>query len=121
MIVCSAASRSCCAVRIVDIHDAIERAARAGAFKQAALGGEIILHGVVKIEMIAGQIGEDGHGEAAAPQAIERQRVRAAFQHRVRPAFPHDFGEEALQVQRFRRGGFGRIGFQRSAIFDGAE
>ena len=69
--------------------------ARAGAFKQAALGGEIVLHGVVKIEMVAGEIGEDGRGEAAAPQAIERQRVRAGFEHRVRAAFAHDFGEES--------------------------
>ena len=83
--VCSATLRSCLAVRIVDIDDAASERSGAGAFKQAALGCEIVLHRVVKIEMIARQIGEDGSRKAATPQTIERQGVRTAFQNRVVP------------------------------------
>ena len=56
------------AVGVVHVDDASVGSARAGAFEQAALGGEIILEGVVKIEMVAGEIGEDGGGEMATPQ-----------------------------------------------------
>src|SRR4029077_8068418 len=109
------------AIGVVNIDDAAARRSRAGTLKQASLGGEIILHGVVEIEMIARQIGENGNGKAAAPKTIEGQRVRTAFQNRVRAARPDDFGKETLQIERFGRGGSGRIGFERRAIFDGAE
>ena len=109
------------AVGVVHIDDARARGARAGAFEQAALGGEVLLEGLVKIEMVAREIGEDGGGEPATPQAIQRQRVRTGFQHGVRAAGVNDLGEKALQVQRFRRGGGGRTRCSRRAIDDGAE
>ena len=109
------------AVGVVDIDNAAARAACACAFKQAALGGEIIFHGVVEIEMITGQICEDARSKTTAPKAIKGKRVRTAFQNGVGAACPNDFGKEALQVERFGRSGSRGIGFARGAIFDGAK
>ena len=114
-------TRQALAVCVVHVDDASVRRARAGAFKQPALGGEVVLKAVVKIEMVAGEIGEDGGGEVAAPEPIERQRVRTGLEHGVRAAGADDVGEKTLQVQGFRSGGRGRTSSLRCAIGDGAE
>src|SRR5713101_12989 len=71
--------------------------------------------------MVARQIREDGRSKAAAPETIESERMRTAFQNRMRAARPNDFGKEALQVERFGRGGFRGISFEWGAVFDRAE
>src|SRR5260370_16211492 len=71
--------------------------------------------------MIARQIRENGRGKTAAPKAIERQGMRAAFENGMSASSSNDLREKTLQVERLGRGGFRWIGFQRSAVFDGAE
>ena len=109
------------AVRIVAIDNAELRRAATGPLKEAALGGEVILKCPVEIEVVASQVGENGSGEAATPQAFLHQGVRTGFQNGVGPAFGHDFREETLEFERFRRGVCGGPGLERRAMEDGAE
>ena len=48
------------------IDDCDARGGIDGAVEQEALGGEVLLHGDVVVEMIAGEIGEDGDVEGDA-------------------------------------------------------
>ncbi len=109
------------AVGVIHIDNACFGGARAGAFEQETLGSEVLLEGVMKIEMVAREIREDRGCKMTTPNPIKRQRVRTGFEHGVRAAGVSDLGEKALQVQRFRSGGGGGTRFFRSAIGDGAK
>ena len=56
---------------------------RAGTFKQAAFGSKVIVEVFVEVDVVAGQIGENGGGEMATPQTVHGQRVGTRFQHRI--------------------------------------
>ena len=61
-------------------------ARRALGLKQQTLGGGVLFHGAVKIQMIAREIGEDRGMELEAVNAAERQRVRGDLHGQVRAA-----------------------------------
>ena len=63
------------AVGIVDINDTCRGRTCPCPFKQAALGSEVVLEGLVKIEMVAREVREDRRRKPAAPQTVLRQRV----------------------------------------------
>ncbi len=72
--------------------------------KERALGGEVGLEGRVKVEVVAGQVGEDERLEGDAGRALERQGVRRGL-HDTRQvaAFDH-LAKQALQLERIGRG-----------------
>ena len=91
-------------VRIVPIDDARGRRRRARAFEQAALRREIILEGLVIIEMVARKIRENCHRKRASPQTVHRERMRTGFENGVRASGADHVRQKALQVERFRSG-----------------
>src|SRR5208283_2806158 len=86
-----------------------------------ALGGEVVVKGLVEVDMIARQIGENSGGEMAAPQAVQRQGVGTRFHHGVSALRAANLRKETLQVLGFRRGIRRGEFAARRAISDGAK
>ena len=70
-----AAAASCLRALIVRIDDGDARSGIHGAVEEQALGGEILLHRLVIVEVVAGEVGEDGHVEVDAGSAALVERV----------------------------------------------
>src|SRR4029078_9764335 len=64
---------------VVDVDDA---PSRSPTLKEASLGREVALHGLVEVEVIPLQIGENGYGEVHAADAIEGRGVGTDLGHR---------------------------------------
>ena len=64
------------AVFVVKVGDCRTRCIGATAFEQNSLGGEVFVHRLVIVEMIASQVGEDGDVEGHAEHAFLRQGMR---------------------------------------------
>ena len=76
--ICERLPRQACkafAVWIIGVQDRGLRRSSTGAFKQTALGGEIILKSFVKVHVLARQVGKNGRLKAAAPETIHHERV----------------------------------------------
>ena len=56
-------------MRVVRVDDGDARRRIDGAVEEQALGGEVVLHGLVIVEMVAGEVGEDGDVEVDAGHA----------------------------------------------------
>ena len=91
----------------------------ARSLKENCLGGEIIFHGAVIVEMVAGQVREDGNVEWNAVDALLLQRVRGDFHHRLGAPSVEGAREELIQLESFRSGVRSGIGLVLDAIFDG--
>ena len=83
-------------------------AARGGSVPQPSnrtlLGGEILVHGVVVVEVIAGEIGEDRDIERNAEDPLLRQRVRGNFHHGFSRALADSLRENLVEFERLGRG-----------------
>ncbi len=89
-----------CAVGIVDVdHRVCGREIR----EEQALGPVVLLHRLVEIEMVLGEVGEDGRGEMDRIGAVERQRVGGDLHHARLVAGVEHLGERALEIDRLRR------------------
>ena len=51
--------------------------------EQQALGVPVLLHGVVVVQVVLGQIGEDPHGEADPRHPLEVQGVGGDLHHHI--------------------------------------
>ena len=90
-------------------------------FEQQGLGLEVVRHGGVKVEVVAGEVGETTDREVGAVDPAQRQRVtRHLHDHRVHAALGHR-GEHRLQRgglrSRQRAGDVGAV----DADADGAD
>ena len=92
------------AVLIVGVQDRDSWGFRAATLEQNSLGGKILIHGVVIIEMIAGQIGEHRHIEWDPVNPLLRQSMRGDFHHRLGRSAAIRFREHTIQFKRFRGG-----------------
>ena len=72
--------------------------------EQQPLRRRVLFHGVVKIEMIAGQIGEYCGVKSDTVHPSQREGMGRNFHCKLRPAAAFQFGGEPHQVERFRRG-----------------
>ena len=108
-------------VFVVAVQDGEARRRSPGPLEQRLLGGEVGLHGAVKIQVVARQIGENGGMEMQPVNPAQRQRVRGNFHGGVRAAGALQLREQPHQVQRFRRGIHGRQHAPRQMILDGAD
>ena len=87
------------AVGAVDVDD---RDRRTG-LEEAALGGEVVLHRRMEVEVVLGQVGEDGGGEMRAVGAVEGERMRGDLDRAgAVPDLEHP-GEGGLEVDRLGR------------------
>jgi hypothetical protein len=73
-------------------------------FEQPALRGEVRLHVLMEVEVIARQVAEHAGGEAHAVDALQRQSVRRDFHHRGTAAVLQHLAQQLLHVWSFRRG-----------------
>ena len=98
------------AVSIVDVHDGdrlLLRLLRREIGEELHLRIEVLLHRAVKIEMVLGQIGEDGDVPLDPASPLLRDRVRRDFHRRRFAAGVHDLREQLLQLERKWRGANG--------------
>ncbi len=91
------------------------------AVEEQALGGEVVLHGLVVVEVVAREIGEDGHVEVDSGHASLVERVARDFGDEFGCAARHAFGHQLEQVARFGRGVDRRPHFAGHMIFNGAD
>ena len=84
---------------VVDAHHS---AVGAFAREQRRLGLEVVIHVVVEIEVIFGEVGESSHGEPHPVDATEAKRVAGDLHgHRRDASFAHD-SEKGVDVGRLR-------------------
>ncbi len=62
-------------MRIVRVDDRDARSGIDRAVEEQALGGEVVLHRLVIVEVVAGEVGEDGDVEGDAGHAALVERV----------------------------------------------
>ena len=108
-------------VFIFYVDDAGARRLRSRALKENCLGGEILFHRAVVVEMIAREIGKDGDVEGNAVNALLLERMGGDFHHRFGAAAFKRAREELIQFKRFGRGVRGGKALVLDAIFDGAD
>ena len=101
----------------------VDHAGRVGRqhLEQPALGGEVRLHVLMEVEVIARQVAEHAGGEAHAVDALQRQGVRRDFHHRRPAAVLQHLAQQLLHVRGFRRGARGFAILAANAVRDGAE
>ena len=88
---------------VVDAHHGAAGAQRRTGIEQHRLGLEVVGHGGVKVQVVAGQVGESAHREVGAVDAAQRQRVAGDLHHHgVHPTFGHH------REHRLQRGCLGR-------------
>ncbi len=85
------------AATIVEVHHR-DRLLRQQ-LEEAPLGGEVVVHVAVEVEVIAREIREDPGGEAQIVDAFQRQRVRRHFHHAGAAALIHHLAEHRLQLR----------------------
>ena len=91
------------------------------AVEEQALGGEVLLHRLVIVEMVAGEVGEDGHIKLDAGGAALVERVAGNFGDQFGGAAAHAFGHELEEIARLGRGVERGAHFAGDVIFDGAD
>ena len=64
------------AILVVEVRDHGARCIGPAAFEEHSLGREVLVHGLVIVEMIARQVGKDRDVEGHPEHALLRQRVR---------------------------------------------
>ena len=82
---------------------------------------KILFHGAVIVEVVAGQVGEDGDVEWNPINPLLLQRVRGNFHHGLGRALAQGLVQNAIQFQRFRSGVRRRQNFSGNVIFDGPD
>ena len=113
------------AVSVVDVDDGHGFSPGSGVlrhlFEQFRLGLEIILHSVVVVQVVLGQIGENAHVEIDAGHAFLVQRVGRDLHGDAAAAVFIHFLQQVFQFQRSGRGMGGRGDFLSVVIGDGAD
>ena len=83
-------------VGVVDAHVALAH--------QQRLGVAVFLHGLVKVQMILTEVGEDAHGEPDAVHPIQHQCVGGYLHHHMGAARVGHLPQQPLQLEGLRRG-----------------
>ena len=91
------------------------------AVEEQALGGEVLLHGLVVVEMVAGEVGEDGDVEVDAGSAALVERVARDFGDQFGGAAADAFGHQLEEIARLGRGVERGAHFAGDVVLDGAD
>ncbi len=75
----------------------------AQSFEEQALGGAVVLIGLVVVQVFVGDVGHHGHVKLAGRYPVLRQAVRGHLQHTVRQPGGHHARQVALHRRRIRR------------------
>ena len=92
-----------------------------GAVEEQTLGGEVLLHRPVVVEMIAREIGEDGDVEGDAGGAALVEAVARDFGDEFGGSAAGAFGHQFEEIARFGRGVERGTNFAGDVVFDGAD
>ena len=84
--------------------DADDRTAATPGGEERGLGSEVLVEGIVEVEVILGEVSEAGHVEAHRIGAPLGQGVRRGLDDQVRAAAGDEVREQALKVGRHRGG-----------------
>jgi len=87
------------AILIVDVHDRTARGLSAAPFKQDSLGIKIRLHGVVIVEVVPGEVCENGNIERHGKHALLFEGMRGHLHHSFASAVSESIGQKAIQFQ----------------------
>ncbi|MPM36146.1 hypothetical protein SDC9_82741 [bioreactor metagenome] len=89
--------------------------------KQQPLGPPVFLHGMVKIQMVLGEICEDAYGKGDARHSAEDQRVGGNLHHRVGAAGVRHPGQQLLQLVGLRSRAVSRESVRADHVLIGAD
>src|SRR5687768_7437043 len=90
-------------IRIVHVDYRIAWARTEAAVEQSLLCVPIVLHRPVIVEMVAGEISEDGNGILQFVATMKIHRLRRALHHRGATTDLDGLSKQALHVRRFGR------------------
>ena len=90
------------------------------AVKEQSLGGKVLLHRLVVIEVVAGEIGEDSHIEVDPGGAALIKGVAGNFGDQLGGSAGYSLGHKFKQISRLGGGVNGRAHFARHVVLDGA-
>ena len=113
--------REFCRAGIVRVDDGDARRRIDRAVEEQALGGEIILHRLVVVEVVAGEIGEDGDIEGDAGHAALVEGVAGNFGDELFRAARNAFSHELEEIAGLGRGVNGGTRFAGDVVLDGAD
>ena len=99
-------------VGVVDGHVA--------ALEEDGLGVAVFLHGVVEVQVILAEVGEDAHGEADAVYPVQGQCVGGDLHHHMGAARVGHLAEQLLQLEGFGGGALGVQHLVADHVLDGA-
>ena len=100
-------------VGVADTHVAV--------LEQDGLGVAVGLHGLVEIQVVLGQIGEDAHRVVDAVHPVQRQSVGGGLHHHMGAAGGAHPGKQLLELQGLRRGALGGHHLVADQILVGAD
>ena len=101
--------------------DGDDAAGRVVLREQKRLGLEVVVEGVVVVQVVLGEVRERRHGEVGVPGAAQIERVRAHLHGHHRAAGVAHPREQLLQVGRFRRGALGVLHDAGDLVAHGAD
>ena len=94
---------------------------RAALPEEAAFGLLVRLHGLVKVQMVLGEVRKRPHGEGDAVHPVEAQRVGGDLHHHMGAAAVRHPAEPALDLPAFRGGALGGADLVAHPVFVGAD
>ena len=103
------------------VADVDRRRRRRWTGEEPPLGGEVLVHRPVQVEMILAEVREDERVEADAVEPSERRTVRARLDRGAAVAHVEHLAEQPLQVDRLGRGERGRTRLATHVPLDGAD
>ncbi len=108
-------------VGIMRIENGYARGRVLGAVEEEFLGGEILLHGLVIVEVVAGEVGEDGDVEWAVRHAALVESVAGDLRDELGCAAGDAFGHELEKISGLGGGVDGGTRLTGHVVFDGAD
>ena len=101
--------------------DGDDAAGRVVLREQKRLGLEVVVEGVVVVQVVLGEVRERRHGEVGVPGTAQIERVRAHLHGHHRAARVAHPREQLLQVGRLRRGALGVLHGAGDLVAHGAD
>ena len=89
--------------------------------KEPALGGKVLLHRVVEVQVVLGEVGEHRHLEVEPVHPVLGQRMGGDLHHHILTARRRHLGQQRLELVGVRGGVFGGEGDGVDLVFHRAD
>ena len=103
-------------IHVVGVDDSLVTA-----LEQDALGGAVLVHGLVEVQMVLGQVGEGSHVEVDAADAVQHQGVGGDLHDHMGAACVTHTGEQGLQLEALGGGALGGDDLVADHVLHGAD